>query len=137
MRNESTPSRCRALVSAPETSARPPVLAKGTASDERMATRTVEVSVDDRLFRFCLKLLLQENSIRYVLLAIGLLHSKQQFCRGKRDGYIFDKARLDLTFGLVVCDSTGRHHKVDDYFVPDSYAIVLIEGVFFHLTDCF
>src|SRR5712692_456198 len=50
MRKESTPSACRAFVSAPETSARPPVLAKGTASDERMATRKGEPELWSLIF---------------------------------------------------------------------------------------
>src|ERR671921_2364582 len=40
MRHVSTPSPTSAFGSAPATSPSPPVLAKGTASDERNATRT-------------------------------------------------------------------------------------------------
>src|SRR5712692_3364279 len=50
MRKESIPSACRAFGSAPETSANPPVLAKGTASDERMATRMGEPELWSLIF---------------------------------------------------------------------------------------
>src|SRR5713226_3938515 len=85
---------------------------------------------------FSCKLFLKEDSIGNVFFAIGLFHPKKQFRGSKRDRHIINHALLDLVLRLVVSDSTSRHHKIHHYLVTYSHNILVVEEIFFYLTNC-
>ena len=75
------------------------------------------------------ELVLEENSVRYVFLAMCLLHTQQQFCRRKWNRHSLNIRCFDLVGGFGIGHSASGKHKINNDLISHANDRIGVEVI--------